>query len=145
MVDISIETSEETHARLIAIIRSAHLELYHERYRFTEFDDTDFPAAIHPCSLALVRDGDRWSQLEPCQGTEEEPFAVFSFHFPDGQDNSGFVGWLASRLKDRFGTGVFVICGHNGARGGVFDYWGCPASLADDVFAEIKALNVGEA
>jgi len=27
-------------------------------------------------------------------------FALFSFHFPEGLDNSGFVGWLATALKE---------------------------------------------
>jgi hypothetical protein len=67
--------------------------------------------------------------------------AIFSFHFPDRSDNSGFVGWLATHLKQRFGTGVFVICGHNASRGGVYDYWGCPIALGDDIIAEIRRLN----
>lgn len=70
---------------------------------------------------------------------------VFRFHFPEHVDNSGFVGWLAMRLKRDFGTGVFVTCGQNRDEGGIFDYWGVPASLASGVFAEIQALVEGRA
>ncbi|WP_436025877.1 DUF6196 family protein [Trinickia sp. LjRoot230] len=29
--------------------------------------------------------------------------------------STSFVGWLATHLKNRFGTGVFVTCGQNDA------------------------------
>ncbi len=58
---------------------------------------------------------------------------MFCFHFPDGLDNSGFVGWLATHLKETLGTSVFVICGQNSDRGGIFDYWACPLNLGDEV------------
>ena len=63
-----------------------------------------------------MRDDKVWSQLVPCADQERELYTVFRFHFPNGLDNSGFVGWLASHLKARLGTGVFVICGQNSAR-----------------------------
>jgi hypothetical protein len=65
---------------------------------------------------------------------------LFRFHFPEGADNSGFVGWLATRLKLRFGTGVFVTCGQHRRDGGIFDYWGVPALLAAEVIREIERL-----
>ena len=40
----------------------------------------------------------------------------------------------------RLGTGVFVVCGQNAARGGIFDYWGCPATIRENVLTEIKNL-----
>ena len=70
-----------------------------------------------------------------------ERFALFSFHFPAGLDNSGFVGWLASELKRRLGTGVVVICGQNSERGGIHDHWGYPARLrakATQVLDELR-------
>jgi hypothetical protein len=63
--------------------------------------------------------------------------------FPAGLDNSGFVGWLAGRLKTELGTGVFVICGSNRDRGGIYDYWGCPIGLLDDTVAVVEALRAG--
>lgn len=140
MVDISHETKEATHLRLLDVIREAILHVHSGRYRFNEFSSEEFEDALDPQALAIIRDGNLWSQLVPAQDDEGETFAVFSFHFPAGRDNSGFVGWLASHLKDCLGTGVFVICGYNSTRGGVFDYWGCPAIVADEVFAELQAL-----
>ncbi|MBA3339895.1 MAG: hypothetical protein H0T54_09185, partial [Geodermatophilaceae bacterium] len=65
-----------------------------------------------------------------------------SFHFPYGLDNSGFVGWLGSVLKHELGTGVFVVCGQNSRRGGIYDYWGCPAQLRHEAARVIEELRV---
>ena len=73
--------------------------------------------------------------------TSPDAFAVFSFHFTPGLDNSGFVGWLASHLKAVTGTGVLVVCGQNSGRGGIFDYWGAPLPVASRVVAEIRRLR----
>ena len=70
----------------------------------------------------------------------QSEFKIFSFHFKDCADNSGFVGWLASHLKTELGTGVFVTCGQNIKRGGIYDYWGCPIEISEDVVSEIKKL-----
>jgi len=77
----------------------------------------------------------------PSVEPREEKFVVFSFHFAANLDNSGFVGWLASHLKAEIGTGVLVVCGQNTERGGIFDYWGAPLSVADQVIAEIRNLR----
>jgi len=140
MVHISRETPEETEARLEEVTRRCDLKVFDGSFAFSEFPLHRFPDLVQPDALALVRDDDVWSQLVPHDGREGEMFAVFRFHFPPEVDNSGFVGWLATRLKRRFGTGVFVVCGHNHARGGIFDYWGCPIGVADDVLAEVRQL-----
>jgi hypothetical protein len=140
MVDVSIETPEETEARLRRVIRSAELKVYEGAYAFTEFPPDAFPRAVDPKALALVRDDEVWSQLAPHPGGRAQAFTVFRFHFPPGLDNSGFVGWLATHLKRRFGTGVFVVCGQNTGRGGIFDYWGCPIELGGDVVGEVTSL-----
>lgn len=90
-----------------------------------------------------MRDDEVWSQLVPSTDPRQERFGLFRFHFSAGADNSGFVGWLASHLKRRFGTGVFVTCGQNQANGGIFDYWGVPETLAEPVFAELRQLVQG--
>src|SRR5215510_967991 len=86
-------------------------------------------------SIARVRDGGKLSALGPCPATEvtAERFEVFRVVLPAGEDDSGYVGWLASRIKARTGSGLFVICGYDRERGGVFDYYGIPAEAADDV------------
>jgi hypothetical protein len=143
MVDISYETVEETDMRLRHVIRAAELRVYKRSYAFAEFALDEFPVAVDPEAIALVRDDEIWSQLVPHHDGAAEPFAIFRFHFPAALDNSGFVGWLATHLKRRFGTGVFVVCGHNGVRGGIFDYWGCPESIREGVLAEIRNLING--
>jgi hypothetical protein len=143
MVDISHETVEQTEHRLRRVITEARLLIYPDAYTFVEFPLDQFPKAVSSDALALVRDDNVWSQLVPSRGAEKEQFGIFRFHFPAGADNSGFVGWLATHLKKRFGTGVFVTCGQNYADGGIFDYWGVPAALAEEVFDEIRQLVQG--
>ncbi|MFM0504052.1 DUF6196 family protein [Paraburkholderia caffeinilytica] len=143
MVDISHETVEQTEHRLQRVITEARLRIYPGAYTFVEFPLDQFPGAVRADALALVRDDNVWSQLVPSHGAQKELFGIFRFHFPAGADNSGFVGWLATHLKNRFGTGVFVTCGQNHADGGIFDYWGVPEALAEEVFEEIKRLVHG--
>ncbi len=140
MVDISHETLEEMHIRLRRVIRAAELKLYDESYAFAEFPLDQFPGRIDPRALAVIRDDEVWSQLIPNFTGSHQSFAVFRFHFPAMMDNSGFVGWLATHLKQRFDTGIFVVCGQNSGRGGIFDYWGCPWGLAEEVILEIRLL-----
>ena len=140
MVDISVESIEETEAKLRRVIGLADLRLYKEMYSFEEFPLQSFAARVQQSALALVRDDEVWSQLVPSSGQSAQTFALFRFHFPAGVDNSGFVGWLATHFKRLFGTGVFVVCGQNSNRGGIFDYWGCPEELQDLVFAELQNL-----
>jgi hypothetical protein len=138
---ISQETPEQTQARLRRVIAEAELLVYDQPYVFEEVSADRFPSAHIADALAFVRDNQVWSALVPQRHPEQEAFAVFSFHFPPNLDNSGFVGWLASHLKARVGTGVFVVCGQNSKRGGIFDYWGAPWSVAGQVLKEVKLLR----
>jgi Family of unknown function (DUF6196) len=140
MVDISHETPEQTNARLERVIRQSRLAVYDAPYAFEEFPLDQLRERLRPQALALVRDDAVWSQLVESNDPASERFGLWRFHFPVGADNSGFVGWLASRLKAKFGTGVFVVCGQNSRDGGIFDYWGCPWSLRGDVIGDIRSL-----
>jgi hypothetical protein len=86
-------------------------------------------AAISKCALV------------PSLDEHAERFIVFSFHFEEGQDNSGFVDWLATHLKRTIGTGVFVVCGQNSRQGGIFNYLGAPLSVGSEVLAEIERMR----
>jgi hypothetical protein len=66
---------------------------------------------------------------------------LWSFHFPTDAPNSGFVGWLASLIKERTGSGVFVVCGYDAERGGVYDHWGCPVAAAAEVLKLLDELR----
>jgi len=144
MVDISSETPEQTDARLRSVMKHARVQIFNELYHFEEFDSADFASKANKHALALVRDEELWSQLVPYDGGDGEAFGIFGFHFPPDKDNSGFVGWLASHLKTQFGSGVLVICGMNQADGGIYDYWGCPAAIAQDVFDEVLRRKKGD-
>jgi hypothetical protein len=126
---VSRETPAQTEARLRRVIAAARLDRLEGAYAFREYPLSAFPAHEAAEGLAFVRDEETWSVLRQAGLGDAETFALFAFHFPDGLDNSGFVGWLASRMKAELGTGVFVVCGRNSRRGGIFDYWGVPLSV----------------
>ena len=138
---VSIETPEETETRLRAVIAAARLVWHDGIYAFEEYPAAEFPLADVDAALAFVRDEDVWSVLKPAGPDPAEPFGLCSFHFKEGLDNSGFVGWLASRLKLELGTGVVVVCGHNSRRGGIFDYWCVPLALKDEAARVIAGLR----
>lgn len=138
---VSQESPEQTHARLSRVLAESQFVVHERSYAFVESVVSRFPGELVPEALAFVRDEDVWSALVPSSSPEQERFVIFGFHFTEGLDNSGFVGWLASHLKLRLGTGVLVICGQNSARGGIFDYWGAPLSMSDQVIAEVQRLR----
>jgi hypothetical protein len=138
---ISQETSEQTEQRLIEVLRQANWTIYQGAYFFEEFPLEQYQ--FDPTALAIVRDEEIWSQLVKTSDQEKniERFRVFSFHFKDGADNSGFVGWLASTIKCKTGSGVFVVCGQNTNRGGIFDYWGCPLEVGNQIINLIEEMR----
>ncbi|KZM75388.1 hypothetical protein AWN90_18560 [Nocardia terpenica] len=142
MVSVSIETAEQTEQRLRRVIAEADLVVHDGVWCFTECP-ADQPPTLTGGTLAVVRDQESWSSLVPFTEDSDgvERFGIFSFHFPDGADNSGFVGWLATHLKSELGTGVFVVCGSNRARGGIYDYWGCPVDVLDQAIAVVGKLR----
>jgi hypothetical protein len=138
---VSRESSHETTRRLQLVLARAELRVFEGPYAFAEYPIQRFPeSAIHR-ALAIVRDDHVWSALVPAEAHHAEQFTLFSFHFAAGIDNSGFVGWLASELKANLGTGVFVVCGQNTNRGGIFDYWGVPVQLGERVLSEVKRMR----
>jgi hypothetical protein len=139
-MQISVETVEKTNIRLRNVIANTDFVIYDGTYIFEEFPLHDFKSKVREDALAFVRDKDVWSQLIPSCSTSNELFTLFSFHFDACSDNSGFVGWLATHLKGKLGTGVFVTCGQNSKRGGIFDYWGCPAELGLQAIEEVRIL-----
>ena len=145
MVNVSHESVEETVNHLRRMITRCDLATYSRTYCFEEFPLSEMPRRIRPDALAVVRDDDVWSQLVPSDDTSRELFSLWRFHFREGDDNSGFVGWLADHLKRKLGTGIFVVCGQNSDRAGIFDYWGCPAALGGPAIAEVRKLVRGNA
>jgi hypothetical protein len=138
---ISQETPEQTQQRLQRVLADAQFEVFAGEYAFVERPVDAFPQDLLPHALAFIKDAQVWSALVPSTDPAAERFVVFSFHFVEGQDNSGFVGWLASHFKRTLGTGVFVVCGQNTQHGGIFDYWGAPISMAKPVIAAVEQLR----
>jgi len=142
------ETPDQTDARLLTVIAYSDFRVLPGVYAFGPLRrDLDH---VSPDALAGVRDGDQWSELVPAsdQPAQAGQFTVFSFHFDPKFDATGFVGWLHSYLARKTGVAHFVICGRdrrsqpplNHTRGGIFDYWGCPADRAEVVISEVRTL-----
>lgn len=140
-MDISQETAQQTEARLRRVVATASLVWHAGPYAYTEYSAQSFPSHEIATAVAFVRDDEVWSVLKPVSGAAIEPVALFSFHFPEGVDNSGFVGWLATLLKRELGTGLFVVCGCNSHRGGIFDYWGVPWKLREATASALDHLR----
>lgn len=139
------ETASQTTARLLDVIAHAELDVLPGLYAFEPLGDVT--AGVRKDALACVRDGGVWSQLVPVDDPATPmAFRMFSFHFDPTRDATGFVGWLHSHLARATGVGHIVVCGRSArgaadhVRGGIFDYWGCPAAAADRVIGEIRAL-----
>jgi hypothetical protein len=141
---ISHEAPEQTDKRLKEVIKQSELKIYDGFYSFEESPLNEHK--FNPSALVIVKDEEVWSQLVATSSInpDKELFKVFRFQFKAGLDNSGFVGWLATRIKREVGTGVFVVCGNNNKRGGIFDYWGCPVSVGDKVIKLIHAIRKQE-
>lgn len=139
---VSVETPEATDLRLRQVIKEAELEWLADRFVFVEYPRSAFPEQEISGALAFVRDDEVWSVLRPATADAGEIVAVFRVHFRPDADNSGFVGWLATLIKHRLGTGVFVVCGQNGRRGGIFDYWGVPIAQRENAAALLAELQL---
>jgi Family of unknown function (DUF6196) len=140
-MQLSPETPDRTRARLLGVLGQVELRVLDGTYAFSEHQSSSIPVAAAEGALALVRDDDMWSVLQPVSARCGEPLRVFMFHFPAEVDNSGFVGWLAGHLKAVLGTGVLVICGFNPLRGGVFDYCCVPERVGEAAIAEVHRLR----
>jgi len=92
-------------------------------------------------ALATVRDAAGWCALVPAGEDASEVFHLTRTTFSSEIENSGYVGWLATAIKRRLGSGVVVICGDNPRRGGIFDYLGYPAEIGDAVRAVVNELR----
>ncbi len=136
MVSISRERPVESEWRLRAVLRSTQLVHLPEAWCFQRIAGNPPADAV-----ATVRDVDGWCALVPATEDSGERFGLTLSTFAPHIDNSGYVGWLATVVKQRLGSGVFVICGDNPRRGGIFDYLGYPLEVADAVRVLIDELR----
>jgi len=145
-VNISHETPGQTDRRLRRVLAISTLDLEPEPWWYQELAIPEFPFQVRSDAIAVVRDAETWSQLVPVRQGDDpaESVRVWTFHFPDGVDNSGFVGWLASHIKAATGSGVLVVCGQNSNAGGIYDHWACPEAVADAVLETIDRLSAAD-
>ena len=142
------ETSDQSNARLLAVIGHSEFRVLPGVYVFKSLQDG--PKGVSPEALACVRDGEQWSELVSTSDERGRAgcFTIFSFHFDPRFDATGFVGWLHSHLTRTTGVGHIVICGRDRrsgpaldhVRGGIFDYWGCAGDQPEAAIAEVRAL-----
>ena len=138
-MNIQMESNEQKEKKLARVIRNATLKVYNNPYCFHEFGKD--LTVIPPKTLAIVMDDDGHSALVPATENETETYLIFRFHFDALLDNSGFVGWLASNIKNKLGAGVFVLCGKNSRKGGIYDYWGCDWEIGTAVIEVVNELR----
>lgn len=140
------ETADQMHDRLLGVIAKSRFEAFSEPYAWQDIPDL---RQIPDGALAAVRDGEAWHALAPAvQGTKEN-YRVFSFHFAESTNASGFVAWLAALMKQDAGTGAMVVCGFDARNNpelwqtslGLFDYWGCSWIKGDEVIALVERLR----
>lgn len=129
----------ESERRLLAVLPVT--EVVHLKGSWGFARDLD---EVPPEAVATVRDDQGWCALAPATSGPGERFGLTRITFPPAIDNSGFVGWLATTIKRRIGSGVFVVCGDNPERGGIFDYLGYPIRVADEVRGLIDDLRFPE-
>ncbi len=133
MVTVSHELRALTEARLRGVFRQSAVEWLPGLWAFVEGEDV----LGREDSIAEIRDEGRLSALCPTLNAAER-FGVLRVVLPRGADDSGFVGWLASRVKAETGSGLFVICGQDAGRGGIFDFYGVPEAAIGEVCSVLE-------
>ena len=142
------ESTEQMHERLSGVMAASRFEALFQPYAWQQVSKlSELPAT----ALAAVRDGSTWYALAAVTTEATGGYRIMVFHFAEGSNASGFVAWLAGIIKKEVGTGVMVVCGFD-ARAtpalwqtslGLFDYWGCPWGLGDEVIALVERLRRG--
>jgi hypothetical protein len=135
MVSVSRERQVETDRRLRAVLRGADLVHLDGTWCYERIAG-DPPGD----ALATVRDADGWSALVLARGAGEQ-FGLTLTTFSPEIESSGYMGWIATTIKQRLGSGVLVICGYNPGRGGIFDYLGYPVEVSAPVRALLDELR----
>jgi hypothetical protein len=144
MVQVSAEVPAQSEARLRAVMRHCTVDWLPGTWVFREGAEAETADAAQ-AAFARVSDEGRVSALMPggsdgSGGSDGEVFAVFRVILPAGVDDSGFVGWFAGAVKAATGSGLFVICGYDRRRGGIYDYYGVPQGVAGEVRRVVTAL-----
>jgi hypothetical protein len=100
------EAPEQMHERLLEVIAKSRFEVLPQPYAWQGIANS---LRIPDDALAAVRDGDGWYALMPAAEGANGTYRIFSFHFAEGTNASGFVAWLAGLMKQDAGTGAMVV------------------------------------
>lgn len=142
-MDVTAETPAQANERNRRVLQTAKLTWLSGRFVFAPCSPNRADqAALDDDTLAVIRDGSRLSSLRRRRLEDEGgTIRVFSVHFPPKATNSGFVGWLATEIKNETGSGVGVVCGFDSQVGDLFDYWCVPDEVAGRVLEVIDGLR----
>jgi len=133
-----METFEEQNKRLIQAFSNSEVNFLSGSYDYEEFNANKLDLKFNKNALALIRDGNRWSQLV---NVDNGSFSVFSIHFNGADNVNGFVGWFTSLLKEKLDIGLIVFVGSNSLKKGVYDYYGVPIDRIAEVEKEMKLIS----
>jgi len=127
MINISDETAIATKIRLARLMPSVVVRRLPARFAFSE--DAE-PVNWAAGDLAVIRGEDGRSVVRPAadDAPADNTLDAFEIRFSTPSDNSGFIGYLASRLKEMTGAGSVVLCGAE--QGRIFDYYLVPTPVA---------------
>ena len=78
LVGLEVETPSQTEARLNAALRAAEITILERPGKLSI--RTTFPDGLNKEAIALVQDGDGWSQLAPGHG--KESWTLIRLQFP---------------------------------------------------------------
>ena len=141
-VSIKTESYTEWEENMMDVLRTSEFQVMEDLYCYKNVEHDS--VRVDNNVLAFVRDSEHWSCLilaDSDSQEDNEKYKLFCFHFKQDKDNSGFVGWLATKIKKKFGSGVFVVCGFNSDHGGIYDYWGCPIEIGQKVVNYIETFR----
>ena len=140
---VSAETAEQTDARLRRVMAMATLDVDDRSWWFEEL------ARSRTSSVGRGRMPSR-SSATPTAGASSSRSARPT-HRPSDSGSGPSIPERGGQQRLRRlarhphqarnpGGGVFVVCGQNSRRGGIYDHWGCPEAVADQVLETIHAL-----
>ena len=140
------ESPNSTEVRLLSVVAAATLRILPADFAWLPLALDRAPSSE---AIACVRDGSNWFELTRATiQPRHERYFVVSFHFSESIPANGFVGWLATYLRQTANTGVVVICGKDqrqspgilAAANGVFDYWCCMIDAKPRFLSAIEEL-----
>ena len=127
MISIAYENPIATKIRLGLLMGSVSVKHFPRPFEFASSPER---VGWKAGSLAAVQGRQGYSvvRLVADDVVPDTTLDVFEIRFATQSDNSGFIGYLAGRLKEVTGSGCIVLCGAESER--IFDYYLVPTPVA---------------